>query len=272
MATDRNNLGSGLAAAAALCILAGPAMAQTPWLLDRGPATAGWMQVQHPLFKSSSPGITSWLVDFGGRVRLSADAYLLADLPLSITSTSGPASGGDGVLVGNPFLGVGFTSPAGLRAEVGVRAPLVGSNAPINSALTGALVNIERLEAYVPETWSITADLSLEKHIDPSVRVELGGGPMVAFPKGGGTKPMYMNYRAGLGYDVSPVRVMAFFSGRWYTNSSGNFGQATVHQLSFAGTYLASRVRPTLYVRVPLDQDLSDFLSLIIGAGVSVGF
>lgn len=267
MRLDRNWLG---ATAAGLLALGTPAVAgaQTPFQLDRGSATAAWAQVQRPSFKGS--GISAWLVDAGARIRISSQAYLLADVPLVTTSVSGGLSGEDGFMVGNPFLGIEFLS-GGVRAELGLRPSLVSDNAPFNSVLVGAIANIERLEAYAP-AWSFSADVSYALADASGLRFEVGGGPMLALPKGGGKNPIYANYRAGFGLEVSQVRFMSYLSGRWYVNDSGaNFGEATVHQLTLAGTYVVQRVRPTLFVRVPLDKDLSDVLSTMVGLGVTIG-
>ena len=265
----RNRLRSGAAALLALAVPAVALRAQSPFYLDHGSATAAWAQVQHPSFKNGS-GFSAWLLDAGARIRLSPGAYILADVPLVTTSVSGASSGEEGTLLGNPFLGIGFLS-GGVRAELGMRPSIVTDNAPVASVLAGAVANIERMEAYA-QAWSFSADVSYALADASGLRFEVGGGPMLALPKGGGTKPVYVNYRAGFGLEVSRVRFMSYLSGRWYVNDSGaNFGQATVHQLTLAGTYVGRRVRPTVFVRVPLDQDLSDVLSTVLGLGVTLG-
>ncbi len=253
----------------AAMLLSSPAAAQLP-ILGPEPRAAVWAEATYPSFDGS--GLTAFLLNAGARFRIGANSAIFAELPLAWTSEDGPFPD-DGLLLGNPLAGIQVfqASPtATFTLHLGARLPLVGADAPAMSAAAGILADFDRAEAYVPETWSAQGGVEWTYHPEGGLLVGFGAGPSGLFPKDDDAE-LFVNYRAGVGVAAAQIRLMAWFSGRWLATSDGaDLADATSHQLTLTGSLTRGNIRPSMFLRVPLDDDL-DILKFALGAGLVIG-
>ena len=60
-------------------------------------------------------------------------------------------------------------------------------------------------------------------------------------------------------------------TGRWYlTAPSGGAGENTFHQIGITAGPRVGRFNPAFHIRVPMDEDLSDFIDYVWGVSVNV--
>jgi hypothetical protein len=260
-----------LAAATSLAIVLLPsgAVAQS-LVLPVQPRTTAWAELTYPSFDAD--GISALLLNAGARIRIGRGTALVVEVPVIWSSEDSPVPD-DGLMLGNPYVGVQqiLVGPSTTyMVHLGYRKAVVGSDAPGTSAAAGLFGDFDRAEAYVPEASMLEGGFELIAHPPGGVRLAFGAGPSGWFTEYGDDE-LFLNYRAGAGVEAANVQVMAWFTGRWnVTSDGGDFGSNTIHQLTVLGALTGGRVRPTAFVRVPLDKDL-DLLNLAIGAGFAVG-
>lgn len=256
---------AGLAAGAAA-----PSRAQSP-LLDPGAGSAVWLQLQRPSLEADA---TTYLLDAGARLRLGARSQLVVQVPFVYVAEDLPSPASRSLL-GNPY--IGLRQSAGNTAfELGGRVPVVSSSGNSEVPMViGVLADFDQLEAYLPEVVTLYGRISGEMApaAAQGVFARFRAGPTVFIPtgEGGDNVEVWADYHAVVGFRAPMVELAAGLTGRAVlTNAEGaSIGERTVHQLTIGGTLRAARIRPTLFLRVPLDETLEDLKS-VIGVGVVI--
>jgi hypothetical protein len=251
----------------AAALLPGALAAQSPYL-GREPVPAVWAEFLYPVWDDAE-GYSAYLLNVGGRLAIGTATSVIVEVPMA-TSSDESGFGDDGFALGNPYLGLRHRSGA-TTAGLGVRFPLMADDAPASTALGGILGDFERFEAYAPDVWTFRGDLAWQSTTEAGFRLLLGAGPTAMVPKDGDAE-LLVDYRLGVGYAVPQVVLAAWFTGRWIaTAEDTDFSEASTHQLTVAATGARGRVRPAIYVRLPLDDDL-DILKMSLGLGLTFGF
>jgi hypothetical protein len=66
---------------------------------------------------------------------------------------------------------------------------------------------------------------------------------------------------------------MLTLSGRWLVSEDdGDFGENSAHFLTMHATLKSSRIRPTVFVRIPTDDPVKEYLGTVLGIGATFGF
>lgn len=274
----------GLVSAVFLLVLAGPASAQSIWI-DRGVDRAIWLEVLKPNFSEEfltnggffSPPLKSTFatsaVFLSTRWRVSGPLLLRAEIPFVNVGFKGQPQFFGGTSenqFGNPFVGIELGRPdASSSGEIGVRIPIVDDEHPF-SAQMASYIDFDRFEAFLPNVWTFTAMANVQFTGKTGLLLRLRAGPAFFLPTESGPDPeLFGDYSVQAGYQANRATVLGGLSGRgWLTES--DLSNRFIDQLGFAASYTFGNFIPGVHFRVPLDDNLSNYVDFIFG--INVGY
>jgi hypothetical protein len=261
----------GLYGAVALGLaLASPASAQSPYL-DRGRDRTVLLEVLKPSFDvEDGPDFPTSTWFLGARLPAASQTRVVLELPWAIYEEEDFSA----ATIGNPYLGLEYgAAHSGPFGEFGLRPPLASSEDDVVASLSGILSDVDRWEAFWPDVIPVTAACNY-RHEDPAglrLRGRLGGSLWI--PEHGGDVELFALFGGWAGYESRMVRVGGGWSGRALLTDEGVFGDQTLHhQLSAAVDVGSGRFRPGAHLRLPLNSDLSDTVSLAYGISLGLVF
>lgn len=172
---------------------------------------------------------------------------------------------------GNGYVGLQLYAPTQRwRATVGARLPLASEDA---SALgIGFLTDYENLGAYIPQTLTLSAEGAAFANPAPSLRLEAMLRPAILLFTGDSDadSELFVRYAARGWYHFDPVRVGVGFSG--ITLLSEDELDTSEQSVLHATLYLAAdieNIRPGVFVRLPIDEEIGDVVDVIVGIGIT---
>lgn len=256
-------------------LLAAPARAQSVWL-DREPRPSVLAEVYFPSFDETDSHFPTWTWFAAARLPIGRTTSFLAELPyVRWEFGSGLANASD-ASIGNPYLGVEIAPrPTGFRFEIGARAPLM-SDDNLTTFLVGYLTDVERQEAFLPDVVPIRLGIHYHRAAQEGSRVayDLRLVPSVWIKTDDtflADDEVFFGYGGTVRYEGEQVRAGGGFTGRWNaTNDGSDFGGSSFHQLDLAADFLRGSVRPGIQLKVPLDDDLTDFVDPILGVSLTI--
>ena len=175
--------------------------------------------------------------------------------------------------LGNPYFGIelhGNNSP--LYGEIGVRLPLAPDTDENEAAIVGLFTElVDRAEAFISDAIPISGAINY-RHKNPTGFVlRLRGGSALWIETGEGDETeLFLLYSVQAGYESSKFNFIGGFTGRWWLNEDGDFGERTFHQLGLAANVAFGVARPGISFRVPLDEDMTDILDIVYGLTLSL--
>lgn len=208
----------------------------------------------------------------GGRAPVADGIVLVAEIPFA--NAKYDFEGADGQFaIGNVLLAGEFAfggSPG--YVELGVRLPTAPESSEKGLPLElGLLADIERWEAFLPQTVPAHLLLGYRNHAATGVLVRLRGGPIVWIPTGEADTELFGVVDADVGYADQRFGVAGGISSRILVTESGpNFGERTAFEFGIESWVTLGRVRPGLQLRLPIDEDLSDQVNSVFGLSVEV--
>ncbi len=252
--------------------------AQSPWL---GPDHGSRVAIE--LFKAGfddqfNVKAASSALFLSGRYRPTAAIAIVGEVPVAFGGTMVyyPNDQRAGTQVGNPYLGMEVGRADGKAwVELGGRLPVIGSE-PSSSVDPGQLSDIDRFEAFQPQTTTLSGALNVGLRDSSGLGFRLRAGPGALIATGSGdlyhvVTSVLLYYGAQASYLRGPLELAGHVSGNWNASADHvSFGHASQHQLGIAGSYAVGRVRPGLTFRLPLDGDLQQSLDYVIGISLQV--
>lgn len=267
----------GIAASALVLTLAGTSAAQTHWL-HPGEGNNVTLQAFKPKFSGEMGLSTLTSVLFlSSETKIGETIDLVVDVPLVNVDydESFPYAGDNETLIGNPYIGLearlnerdAATTTIG---RVGVRPPLAPDD-KWEASFIGFLTCPYRLEALVPDLWSFTFGGGFGIEQDSGFRLKSNVDAVILVPtRDGADTEIYLNYNLTAWLRASDLKFGAGVGGRWHASGGDpDFGESSLHQLGFAGVVDLGVVQPGLHLRVPLDDDLSDWIDYVYGFSLS---
>jgi len=170
---------------------------------------------------------------------------------------------------GNPYIGIELrdeNSP--VFGEFGIRLPFAPSEDNQSAVMVGAFTEfVERMEAFVPEILPVNAFINYHSVNKSSLAVRLRAGFSGWFATGDRDEnEWFLLYGVQGGYQTDQVNLMAGLSGRWWLSlEDADFSEKTFHQLVLEADFGLGSVRPGVLIKIPLDDDLKDFVELVWG-------
>jgi hypothetical protein len=232
-----------------------PDFAETP-ISFVGATAAGFVTARAPI----GPGLTA-----------------VAEVPFSRAAWEAEEVeeiGGSATLIGNPYLGVEWQSAGRLGAEFGARLPLgdLEDVEKIGATLVGIASELERMEAFMPETLGLYAATTYRVPLAGPLSLGLRG--VSAYLTGdGGPDDLIVSYSGQLRYGTERGAFGAGIIGRANTSSDSlNGGERVSHQVILGGDRAFGAFRPTAQLRFHLDDDVRNVSDLTLGIGLAYSF
>jgi hypothetical protein len=259
-----------LAALLALYSAAGAA-AQSNWTEQHYKSGVG-LEILKPSFESGE-GLTFLTTTsyLSGRFALSENTMIEAELPISHVGVSSDYGGGSETALGNPYVGILTSGSSTFVGRFGVRIP-VASSEDYSALAVGILSDFDRFEAFTTDVVTGTASFGTRHRPSENFEFEWGAGPvlLVSTEDIDERVELFAQYRAQAMYIARSFSFGAGFSGRGLiTEGDLDFGQRTIHQLTVMGTANLSGFHPGLYMRIPVDDDLSG-LNFTLGLHLTI--
>jgi len=258
--------------------------AQSIWL-DRSHDRSVGLEIFKPNFKNINDATittsnSGWVFFPSLRWPLSTKVHFVGELPFAFASAEVKSSrfninqSRSESVVGNPYLGVeikGRNSP--VFTEIGIRLP-ISSEKKFLATGTGILADIDRLEAFFPNTLSITGMLNYHHREVSGFALRFRGGPSLLINTDSGSgddTELFIGYSAQAGYESERFSLLGGLTGRAnLTEEDADFSERSVHQLGFNASLGLGKVRPGLHFRLPLDEDLKDSLDFVLGFNLGI--
>ena len=222
--------------------------------------------------ESEDVAVTSAALALAVRLRVSSRLLAVVELPLSYTSIAfselSAASAFDledeaNAGVGNPYVGAETQLRPDVSLSAGVRLPLASNDLTSGApAFSGGLrTEMERFEAYLPDTFSALVAVSATRALGDRLRARLRLEPAVLIPTTEETSEsgadVAVGYGAWLEGAAGGVDLGAGVYGRRFLTDN-RYGTVEVFDVDAVASLSASvavgGVRPSVAVRVPLTE------------------
>jgi len=244
-------------------------VSQPIWLSREGDRVITW-EFLKPNFAGDDH--TSFLTSanfLSCRVRVQKIA-VVAEIPFAHYGLDVEDSDEGDDAIGNPYIGVELSSGENFFVELGARLPL----APDDNAavLLGVLTDyVDRAEAFAVDAIPIVGAVNYLYRNPSGLGFRLRGGPSVLMATGDRNEAeAFILYSAQVGYFGPVVNFSGGLSGRWWlTSELDSFGEETLHQFVFALGFTPGVVQPSVNIRLPLDEDLSDMFDWVLGVNLA---
>lgn len=243
--------------------------AQSIWL-DRSQDKSIGLEVMRPNFSAEEGDEVSGLLLFLSlRAPMTPQFRFVGELPFvrsSYESNFFFTRSGSQSTVGNPYLGfeIGQRGTPFL-GEFGIRLP-AASEDKFGAVLMGIVSDYDRLEAFIPNTVSITGMLNYCHREASGFALRLRGGPSLLLNTDEDDTELFIGYSAQAGYEAPRFSLLGGFTGRAImTEEDADFDERSIHQLGFNASAQFGKLRPGLHLRLPLDDDLQESLDAVLG-------
>lgn len=243
--------------------------AQSIWL-DRSQDKSIGLEVMRPNFSAEEGDEVSGLLLFLSlRAPMTPQFRFVGELPFvrsSYESNSFFARSGSQSTVGNPYLGFEIGQRgAPFLGEFGIRLP-AASEDKFGAVLMGIVSDYDRLEAFIPNTVSITGMLNYCHREASGFALRLRGGPSLLLNTDEDDTELFIGYSVQAGYEAPRFSLLGGFTGRAImTEEDADFDERSIHQLGFNVSAQFGKLRPGLHLRLPLDDDLQESLDAVLG-------
>jgi hypothetical protein len=260
----------------ALCLMvvAAPAAAQDYWSNPGNNELS--LELVRPMLPDDELTTTSFALFAGGTINLTKTLAVAFDFPYARAAYDiGEAETSSSI--GNPYVGVEYAMPAlGLQLTGGARLPLAKLEIDnfLGQAL-GILSTIDRMEAFVPEAATLQASARLTRELTPNFFVSGRLGANMALytdtEEGEDSSDLFTLYGAQGWYQTGALRVGGGLLGRLLLTGEedSSFSDNSWHEAGLWLDYAVGPTRPGIFIRMPLDDEMSDIMDFTIGLGVS---
>ncbi|HEX9654909.1 MAG TPA: hypothetical protein VGA99_14470, partial [bacterium] len=156
--------------------------------------------------------------------------------------------------------------------EFGLRPPIM-SDSKFNAASAGFSADVDRFEAFNPETFIAALRANYRQKMASDVVIRVRGGPVLfVYTNDAGDKTdLLIDYSIQAGYEGTAVHLMSGLTGRFFASSDdGDFGERSVHQLGVSANLILGETRPGIHLRLPLDKDLREGIDFVFGLNLAV--
>lgn len=261
-----------LAAAASLILYTKIAYADPIWIPGNEQAYAD-IEIVRPVFEDnllSEPSAAAVFVTF--RTLSKARAALVLEIPYTRT-TYNYYYGGEYFVKktessqGNMYLGMQDRISRNLLVEFGIRLP-TASDVDIFANATGILSDYDRLDAFVPDWYSVRGIINiLLGRLGLSARIRLGLSHFfkIRSKVPSGKRKSNFLYSAHLWYETGNVSFGGGFSGVRDNEESDTEGQ-----IGLTAAYRFGFVKPGVQVRFPLTKGIDQSVNYIYGFFIQI--
>jgi hypothetical protein len=255
------------------------AAAQSLWLEPYSDPVI-YVEILKPSFESVDLTLLSSVWFLSGRLSVSDDLVLVAEIPLAFAEPDldvqplGPTveTEMEGAL-GNVYVGLDWrpASPE-FFGELGVRLPLLDET-DLASAVGFFTDFVDRFEAFSSDLVALQVAGNYMRHYPSGFALRLRFSPILDFFTDAEETEVYFHYSGQGRYEAEGLALGGGLAGRWAVTSENaveNLSGTTIHHAALFGSYEIGRFRPGMQVRIPIDEDLRDFIDLTVGLTLGI--
>lgn len=233
------------------------------------PATSGGaVDITKPFLDGSEFGTITSIVRPTVFIGLGERSTLVARVPLVIATSEGQSSS---TTLGNVDVGIDFHDENGVpRGSLSVILPTAQEFGDDDYATgVGILSDVLHAERYSSELWSAHGTLTPTRPIDGGmIGMRIGGSVWV--PKGDGDTEFLARYGAFLSHTSGSALFGLELEGVAIVSESDlSASERTMHEIGGSIGLALDRWTPELFVRVPIDGDVRDYVSANVGLRVT---
>ena len=268
--------GRVLAVAVLLPAAAAHAAAQSPFIpVEPGP-TVG-VELIRPSYSSrfdDAVGGLTGQIHLSTVLPISSGVRFVAEVPLAHFDPAFDGYDGATSKLGNPYVGIRFGDPARLGGRFGVRLPLATAENGDDAAPLelGGFGDYDRIEAFMPRVLTVGVAGQMGRAAVSGLvgRVVLGGDMMLSTE--GGDPELFAAYGVQTGYERNGTAAIVSVTGRaLVTEGELSLAERTIHQITLSGAHRFGSLQPAIWLRIPVDGDLSELIDYAIGFSMRVG-
>jgi hypothetical protein len=259
-----------------LCLLLGapPHATAQMWLPVDAERTTLRLDVAKPLFdvgpfRDAHFATTVW--DATLVVPMDGIPTLFAQLGLSIGEIAG--SGGWNATLSKPRIGAILGRDRGIHGELHADLPLAREMGGGFATGVGRYTNFEEWERFGPDSWSVGGSVTAEAELSPATFLGTRFGGTLLLPTEAGVDNDGFavftffgeapNGRARFLFELSGIALL--------TRHDLNFSERTSFFAVGSVSLPIDVLAPEAYVRVPIDDSVSAFISFILGMRIHLG-
>jgi hypothetical protein len=246
-----------------------PAAAQSLWLVPEH-RRALLLEVFHVDLDGPVTEFPSAALYLTGRVRLNDRFALQVEVPAAYIKIVPGIDEPSEADLGNPYLGLVITATnPRLWGEVGLRLPF-GANT--SARVVGAYADLARFEAWFDDAVPLVGLVGYQWSHASGLFGRVRGGPSIWVATRGATETEAVLHADLLGGWRSGKAVLATaLSSLTTLTSEAGFARRTVFQVGFLAEAHLGSVRPGVTLFVPIDRDLREAVTVVVGGRVGVG-
>jgi hypothetical protein len=215
-----------------------------------------------------------------GRFPVTRNIIFSGELPFSYVNwdiPQGPNLGANQTF-GNPYFGIELhLRQTPLFFELGVRAPLTADLEEENGEATingGVTDFVDRAEAFATEAIPLAGFVNYILRSRTGFSLRLRGGPAFWIASGDREESeTFILYSVQAFYETGAIRFGGGFSGRYIASlEDADFGERSMHQLTFGLDFILGLFRPGVYIRIPLDEEYKEMINTVFGISLGIDF
>ena len=231
-------------------------------------------------FFAGDDGFTfpTFAISLYGRYAVSDKVNIVGDIPFAVArfednSPVNSFSENDSQL-GNIYLGVEIEGKSEeYYAEIGFRLP-TSSDDSFASAI-GIFGNYDRIESYIEDFVNFSTRFNYFFNSDAKVKIRLRAGPNLLIYTGDidtVESEILLDYAGQAIYETDRFNFKAGLVGQLLvTENDIDFSDRVVHSFGLGLDFNLGRTHPGINLRVPLDSDIGDIISTVVGLNLKFG-
>ena len=250
--------------------LAIPASAQFSWLNLSEKNVISLEATKFTLEDDREFSFMSGVYILSGNFKVGQNLFILAEIPYA--SFKREASWGDlkTSMVGNPYLGLKFNvGEAGLFGYSGIRLPLA-PNDESRAAEGAASIYFDRLEAFMPESKTLTFGGGFNNSLPSGLSYNIQGGiTMLLFDEEYVDDETFLDYKATFNYNLSKIKLACGLTGRYRLKDTDQKVETrNVNMLGAKAGYDLGFLIPGIHFYYPLGDDMQDLYNYFYGVTI----
>ncbi len=216
--------------------------------------------------------VLSGVYDLSVSIPVGSKFHLVGSLPFS-TFDSGNGSGESDI--GDIYVGLQIQrKPSDERSSVtslGVFLPTAPSDGS-EATFLGLFTNFYELQKYLPDVLTLYGNYAFRSSKPGGAIFGFEIGPNFLIPtEDGGDSELFLHYGLTAGFQMTQLAIIGEFAGiAVITEDVDDFGDRLTHVLAFGAQWTGNRLRPGIFYKLYLDEDLSDSVDGVLGIKLDV--
>lgn len=227
-----------------------------------------------PEFKEADLSGLSGVYEFSLGIPVGSRLNLVGSLPLSIVNITGAENEGS---IGNIYVGLQSRLKSSRQnvfsLSLGVFLPTM-SEENVDAGFVGIFSNYYEFQKFIPNTWTVYGNLAYHRIKPYGFIYSFEVGPNIMIPTEndyGEETEVYIHYGISLGYRLDYIDIKAEWTGIGIVTAKvDSFDDRFVHALTFGIFWNRSFLRPGVFYKIYLKEELRETVSGVLGLRLDI--